>query len=341
MVGVCMNYTAASLTAIDEITVESAEVNAVIAARTEPLVLRGAVQHWPAVQAGEHTAGYLQDLATGEPTVFYRAPLSSGGRVGFNPSFTNFNFTREQATLAEIIRLVLKAGCQSEPEHIYLGSTMVDHWLPDFKRDNTINLHAAQPIVSLWLGNQSLVPAHFDCPHNLAACIAGRRRFLLFPPEQVENLYVGPVDLSPSGRPISLVDFNAPDFDRFPRAELALNHAQVAELAPGDAIYIPPLWWHQVTGLESFNALVNYWWVDWRGTGCSPELAFDQALLTLKHLPSEEKRAWKALFDFYIFDDDLQEHIPANLHGVLDNNNKPAAQRWLQRIKERVARAKI
>ena len=30
--------------------------------------------------------------------------------------------------------------------------------------------------------------------------------------------------------------------------------------APGDAIYIPPLWWHHVESLGQFNVLVNYWY---------------------------------------------------------------------------------
>ena len=55
----------------------------------------------------------------------------------------------------------------------------------------------------LWLGNEVVTPAHFDESHNLACVVSGRRRFTLFPPEQVANLYVGPLDLSPAGQAIS------------------------------------------------------------------------------------------------------------------------------------------
>ena len=64
----------------------------------------------------------------------------------------------------------------------------------------------------------------------------------MFPPAQVANLYVGPIDHSPAGMPTSLVDFAQPDLERFPRFREAWAAAQVAELAPGDAIYLPPLW---------------------------------------------------------------------------------------------------
>src|SRR5206468_367295 len=83
------------------------------------------------------------------------------------------------------------------------------------------------------------------------------RRFTLFPPEQLQNLYVGPLDFNPAGQAISLVDHAAPDLERFPRYAEALQHAQVAELEAGDAIFIPSMWWHAVEALAPFNALVK------------------------------------------------------------------------------------
>jgi oxalate decarboxylase/phosphoglucose isomerase-like protein (cupin superfamily) len=56
------------------------------------------------------------------------------------------------------------------------------------------------------------------------------------------------------------VSFRDPDFTRFPRFREALKHAIVAELEPGDALYIPSLWWHHVESIGVLNAMVNYWW---------------------------------------------------------------------------------
>ena len=48
-----------------------------------------------------------------------------------------------------------------------------------------------------------------------------------FPPEQVANLYVGPLDHSPAGMPMSLVDFAKPDFERFPGLRLAFEALRI------------------------------------------------------------------------------------------------------------------
>ena len=92
-----------------------------------------------------------------------------------------------------------------------------------------------EQLASLWIGNRTRTAAHFDLPQNIACVISGRRRFTVFPIGQLPNLYVGPLDFTPAGQAISLVDFHAPDFERYPRFREALRHAQVAELEPGDA----------------------------------------------------------------------------------------------------------
>jgi len=60
----------------------------------------------------------------------------------------------------------------------------------------------------------------------------GRRRFTLFPPEQIANLYVGPLDFAPTGAAMSMVNLRNPDFARHPRFKEALAATQVAELGP-------------------------------------------------------------------------------------------------------------
>ena len=74
------------------------------------------------------------------------------------------------------------------------------------------------PIVPrLWLGNAIRVATHYDLMENIGVVVAGRRRFTLFPPDQLANLYMGPLELTPAGTPVSLVDPDAPDLARFPR----------------------------------------------------------------------------------------------------------------------------
>jgi oxalate decarboxylase/phosphoglucose isomerase-like protein (cupin superfamily) len=66
---------------------------------------------------------------------------------------------------------------------------------------------------------------------------------------------------------VSMVHVTAPDFERHPRFAEAMKVAQVSELSPGDAIFIPRDWYHHVEALERFNMLVNYWWQGTEMTG--------------------------------------------------------------------------
>ena len=82
---------------------------------------------------------------------------------------------------------------------------------------------------------------------------------------------------------------------------------------------MPGMWWHQVESLEPINALVNYWWSETPAVYGAPMDAFDHALLALKQLPAGQKRAWKALFDQYVFneDNDALAHLPEHSKGRL------------------------
>ncbi|MGH8122841.1 MAG: cupin-like domain-containing protein, partial [Rudaea sp.] len=154
----------------------------------------------------------------------------------------------------------------------------------------------------------------------IAVVACGRRRFTLFAPEQVRNLYVGPLDFAPTAAAMSVPRLDAGDDPRYPRLQDALAHAQVAELEPGDAIYIPPLWWHHVASLEQLNALVNYWWrtAVFPGHVAEPGLnALMHCILAYKSLPRAERDAWKTLLNHYVFGDEDPAHIPEARRGVL------------------------
>jgi hypothetical protein len=148
---------------------------------------------------------------------------------------------------------------------------------------------------------------------------AGRRRFTLFPPEQISNLYIGPLDLTPAGAPVSLVSVTRPEFDRYPRFGHALAAAQSAELEPGDAIYIPYLWWHHVESLERFNVLVNYWWDPAPAAHAKPFVSIFHAMLAISALPADQRRAWRAHFDHYVFrlEGEPGAHLPAASQGLV------------------------
>jgi ribosomal protein L16 Arg81 hydroxylase len=213
-------------------------------------------------------------------------------------------------------------------------------WLPGFRDQNDVAVPSDDVVVSAWIGNRSRISAHFDFPDNVACVVAGRRRFTLFPPDQIKNLYIGPVDLTPAGQAISLVDFANPDFDRFPKFEKALQSACVYELEPGDAIFIPSMWWHHVESLSSFNMLVNYWWCSTPAIMGAPMDALMHAILSIREIPQPQRDIWKALFDHYVFsaDESVYEHIPEQGRGCLAPMDNASAAKLRTEINNKLNR---
>jgi hypothetical protein len=147
---------------------------------------------------------------------------------------------------------------------------------------------------------------------------------------------VGPIEFTISGPPISMVSLKNPDLARFPRFSAALAASQSAELGPGDALYIPYGWWHQVESLSPFNVLVNYWWNDARQAG-SPFDCMLHGILALRDLPPAQREVWRVMFENYVFKsgDESMAHLPREQRGML---GPPSAERT-QAIRTILARA--
>jgi hypothetical protein len=307
-----------------------------------PLVLRGLVADWPAVRHGLESADrlieYLLRFDSGNVVTALHAPPEAGGRMFYKADMTAFNFEYRRMALAAAVREVRSHAELESPPSLYIGSTNLDHWLPGFREQNDLPVRHLEPLASIWIGNRSRVSAHYDFPANVACVVAGQRRFIVFPPEQLANLYVGPLDFTPAGQPISLVDFHAPDYERFPKFREALKTAQVSLLEPGDAIIVPSMWWHHVEALRAINVLVNFWW---RGSPAymgPPLSVLQHALLGLRDLPAAQRRQWRELFDFYVFNPEPGnfEHIPEAARGVLNPMDEPTARQIRKMLRDKL-----
>lgn len=307
-----------------------------VASFNEPVVLKGLVADWPVVKAADTLDLYLREFAAEVPVQAMSTAADADGRYFYNEDLSGFNFTRSQTHLKALLDKIK----EDAPVGLYMGSTTLDYCLPGFAENNKLPLGAANPLVSAWIGSQTRVAAHFDVPENIACVAGGKRRFILFPPDQVDNLYVGPLEHTPAGQPISLVDFHNVDYARFGRFKQALAHAQVAELSPGDAIYIPSMWWHHVEALSSLNVLINYWWRPDEPFRGQPLDALNHAILSIRDLPAEQKQAFKALFDHYVFDSDAAtaEHIPQDARGMLGDIDVNQARRILAELLQKLNR---
>ena len=312
----------AGIEGVPEERIAAGELDARLLGADRPFVVRGLVSDWPLVEAGRRSGrdarSYLLQRGRERPfTVSIGAP-GSDGRLFYDDAMA-MNFRTLRASLPEIFAEIDAAGDQPDAPPVYLASIDVHDFFTGLHEANHVDLGSRSCLASIWMGTRTRIAAHNDFPNNLACVAVGRRRFTLFPPEQFRNLYLGPVDNTPAGRAVSMVDFHAPDFERHPRFREAIRQGQVAELEPGDAIFIPAMWWHHVEGLEPFNVLVNYWWREtprWLG---QPQDALNHAMLAIRDLPDDEKRHWRDLFDYYVFDnsDEVVAHIPEAARSVL------------------------
>ncbi|WP_308814512.1 cupin-like domain-containing protein [Sphingomonas sp. GV3] len=293
-------------------------------AEARPVVMRGLVADWPAVSAAkagsDALAGLLRGYDGGRPLGLFAGSPAIGGRFFYRDDMAGYNFERGQVLLPALLDALLATATDPTPPALYAGANAADEHFPGWTRDHRLPLPspAAEATARLWIGNGSRVSAHFDMSDNIAAVVAGRRRVVLFPPDQVGNLYIGPFDATMAGQPTSMVDLERPDHARHPLFRVAQEAAQVADLSPGDAIFIPAMWWHEIRATGPLNVLVNYWWTV--GTSDAPFAALVHGILAIRDRPASERAAFRAWFDHYVFGEGARgaaDHLPPSARSVL------------------------
>jgi hypothetical protein len=288
-----------------------------------PMVIRGLVADWPAVKAARESPRALKD---------YLAPFDNGtdvevfvgdpairGKYYYNTGLQGFNFERRTLKLMEALDYMLEAAEPPSVRSVYVGSVPTGDCLPGFAAANTMPF-AGGAGPRIWLGTAANISSHYDTFDNLACVIAGRRRFTLYSPEHIGRLYIGPIDNTMSGPPVSLAAAAPKDsVEQFPLFEAIRDQALVAELESGDALYMPKLWWHQVESTAAFNGLVNYWWDAFSSGPDAPYTSLLLAMIAIAERPPGERQAWKAFFDHYVFRSNGHPlaHLPPEHHGVL------------------------
>mmetsp|Transcript_104085 Transcript_104085/g.303881 ORF Transcript_104085/g.303881 Transcript_104085/m.303881 type:complete len:454 (+) Transcript_104085:83-1444(+) len=228
----------------------------------EPFVVTGALEHWPARERWASLT-YL-DATVGHRIV----PVEVGSKVGSS------QWREELMPLWTFLSAYLAPSCEYcshwlEPREscksgvAYLAQHELLEQCPALRSDMGLpedwkRVLGKPTRTNVWLGTHGTVtPCHWDSYDNFLAQVQGTKRAILLAPKEKGRLYV---EASGSGTSsqgnISQVDVEAPDLERFP--EFANAQCLVAELAPGDALFIPQGWWHQVRALTpSFS--VNFW----------------------------------------------------------------------------------
>jgi hypothetical protein len=315
-----------------------------VAPAARPMVLRGLAADWPLVgaarQGADRCIALLTEHATDTPIEVLRADPANEGRFHYTPDGLALNFVRGKTSLPVFLAALQEQAASDRPFTMAALGVVAEGVLPGFGFSHPMPFVPPPATPRFWIGNAAKVATHNDPSDNIAVVVAGRRRFTLFPPDQIANLYLGPLHFTPAGTTVSMVHLTAPDLDRYPRFAAALEAAEVAELEPGDALFIPYGWYHHVEALERFNMLVNYWWDPARDDAGSPWDAMLHGMLSLRPLPANQRAAWRAMFDYYVFQsgDDPAAHISPDVAGILGPVTPDAIVGMRKSLMERLER---
>jgi hypothetical protein len=162
-----------------------------VAAHYETVVLRQLVGDWPVVEKAKESAqaiaGYLAAQDNGVGVSAFVGEPEIGGRYFYRPKMDGFNFEVGKTNLSTLLSTLLDPA--QADRSIYMGSTATRAILPRFAAENPLRIatdRGGEP--RIWIGNSSRVAPHYDESDNIACVVSGRRRFILFPPDQLPNL---------------------------------------------------------------------------------------------------------------------------------------------------------
>lgn len=138
---------------------------------------------------------------------------------------------------------------------------------------------------------------HYDIMDNILIQVTGRKRVVLYSPQDATKLYL-------NGDKSEVLDIDNPDLSTYPKFAEATPFECFME--PGDVLFIPAMWFHNVISLQ-FGVAVNVFWrhldpcyYDNKDTYGNKDLVpatramqiMDRAIKALEELPEEYK-------DFY------------------------------------------
>jgi hypothetical protein len=114
-----------------------------------------------------------------------------------------------------------------------------------------------QVYTTIWAGcNGTVTNLHYDDFLTFICMAEGRKRVVMFGPEQTPYVYVAPFDRLIEHAQVSMMRLLEPDLERYPLYRKAFPEARVVILEPGEVLLVPPFWWHHVDSI-GLNIMVN------------------------------------------------------------------------------------
>lgn len=215
-----------------------------------PLILTGALKDWKAIS--KWNLEYLTSVL-GRTEV--NVEVSATNYFPTLPSYSTIRPSR-QVPFSEFAEAVRREGERSE--NLYLKEKAFIEKFPNLVADiplqPALSATAKFPTI-FWISSAgATTPLHYDVVHSLFAQVSGRKRFTLFAPEDWAALY--PYPMFSRSSYFSRVDIAQPDREGFPKFAQAKPFEFVLE--PGEVLYLPAFWWHQVQSLETAISVSYY-----------------------------------------------------------------------------------
>jgi hypothetical protein len=214
-----------------------------------PVILTGELTDWPAL--ARWSPDYLK------ATIGARQIEFQGARTGDAQFEMNKDAHRQEAPFDAFIDRILRPGAGNDAYLTAYNSERNAEALSGLHRDlgsldKFLDCHAAGSHGMMWIGPAGTVTSlHHDLTNNFIAQIVGRKRIKLAPAADVGKLYNARHVFS------EIPDLEDPGVDlaRHPRlAELRLYDVL---LEPGEILFVPLGWWHQVKSLD-FSVTITY-----------------------------------------------------------------------------------
>lgn len=320
-----------------------------ILADGEPCILKGALSKHALVIAGQESnecaMEYLQTYANDRPALCYTTVPDADGRLFYNDNKDGFNFSISQVPMRVFFESLRRESAAKSGTGLYIGSAELTDHFPELIGGSGLKLPGKAfesyiPRIGIWLGNRTTASAHYDVSNNVAACLVGKRRFTLLPPGRPEAFGLGPLEPTPGGQTISMLDVRDPDLSQFPEAKALEGIAEEAVIEAGDVLIYPSMWWHQVEALDDFNVMVNYWWNELPAYIDDPMATLLHGILSLRDRPVTEKEAWRELFDYYVFGDPAvpRKNLPDHAWGALAPMDEMISRRLRKQVMRKINR---
>jgi hypothetical protein len=226
-----------------------------IFAEQKPVLIEGLANDWPAIVDPTRRWSDLSSFRN-------RVDPARGITVEIGESYMDPNLQQGRAVLKDFLEFISKPKDALDGlPRVFLAQYELNQ-IPEMEEDvkcpeicQTGKGHLYR--TNIWFGSPlgTISPCHIDPFNNILIQIVGKKKVEVIDPCYSPHLYpaYGTVQKN-----TSRVDFEKPDLKEFPKFAEAERH--MAELNPGDGLFIPFKWWHYCK-TEDLSCSVNFWWL--------------------------------------------------------------------------------